>query len=54
MIAKKELPVTIFSDAVEDALAPLLALPNVRRHPPHSAIVDLLPLSFANWLNGLI
>lgn len=42
MIAKKELPVTIFSDAVEDALAPLLALPNVRRHPPHSAIVDLL------------
>lgn len=42
---QKDLEVTVFSDGHDSELAPLLAMPNVRRAPRSAAIVDLLLLS---------
>jgi hypothetical protein len=44
-VAGAPLPVTVFSDGHPEALAELLALPNVTRHQPRAAITDLLLMS---------
>lgn len=42
--------VTVFSDARDDQLSPLLSLQNVRRAPPNPSIVDIFLLSRARVL----
>ncbi len=45
-----QIPLVVFSDGTDEALRPLLKLPNVMRAPHQSAITDLLSISQAELL----
>lgn len=48
--AASSLPVVLFSDGSDDELAPLLALPSVRRAPKQESVTDMLQIAQASLL----
>jgi hypothetical protein len=46
----REAPLVVISDGPDDALAPLLSLPNARRTPKQESVADMLTISQASAL----